>query len=274
LGRALQYTGPPGTQIAAMPSAALDIGDADAVMRAVAQCQPDVIVNAAAYTAVDRAESDAAAAQRVNMAAVGHLRAAAEQAGARLVHVSTDFVFDGRQSTPYRPDDAPSPLGVYARTKHAGEGAAGPDALIVRTSWVYAAGRANFVTTMLRLMATRDDVRVVADQIGSPTWADALAATLWTLTAQAHTGIWHYRDSGVASWYDFAVAIQDEALSLGLLTRKVPVIPITTADYPTPAQRPPYSVLDTSVTTRATGAAAAHWRDNLKLMLKAQLIHG
>ncbi len=268
VGRALLSTAPAGAAITATGSAALDIGDTDAVARCVQSIGPDLIINAAAYTAVDRAETEEAAAHRVNAQAVGTLAACARGMGARLVHISTDFVFDGRQTTPYAPGDAPNPLGAYGRTKLAGEAAAGDDALIVRTAWVYAASGANFVATMLRLMAERDTVRVVADQIGTPSWATGLARALWSLAAdQGRTGIYHYTDSGVASWYDFAVAIQEEALANGLLARAVPIIPIATADYPTAARRPAYSVLDTRTTIAALGAPPPHWRTQLRHML-------
>ncbi len=155
----------------------------------------------------------------------------------------------------------------YGRTKLEGEFAAGSDALIVRTAWVYAPTGNNFVLTMLRLMGERPEVRVVADQIGTPTYAPGLASALWTLASKGMTGIYHYTDAGVASWYDFAVAIQEEALALALLDRVVPIIPIATADFPTPAKRPSYSVLDSSATYEALGGPAPHWRVNLRRML-------
>lgn len=268
VGRALQATAPAGFEVVALASADLDIGNADAVATRVASTRPDVILNAAAYTAVDKAESDAEAALRVNGDAAGILAKAARSVGARLVHISTDFVFDGQSSSPYAVDAPVNPLGVYGRTKLAGEQAAGPDALIVRTAWVYGSTGANFVRTMLRLMAERDEVRVVADQIGTPTAAGSLAQALWALHAAGAKGLFHYTDSGAASWYDFAVAIQEEAFALGLLDRRVPVIPIATSDYPTPARRPAYSVLDKSRALAVLGGPAPHWRTNLRLVLE------
>jgi dTDP-4-dehydrorhamnose reductase len=159
---------------------------------------------------------------------------------------------------------------VRPTVKAAGEDAAGPDALIVRTAWVYTAGGANFVRTMLRLMATRDSLGVVADQIGSPTWAPSLAATIWGLIDRRATGIFHHCDAGTASWYDFAVAIQEEALALGLLDRAVPIRPIATADYPTPARRPAFSLLDCSATRALLDDGHTHWRTNLRAMLKEE----
>lgn len=268
LGQALIATCPADVTLVALARADLDITNADAATAHITAERPDVIINAAAYTAVDKAESDEAAARALNAAAPGHLARAAAAVGARFVHVSTDFVFDGSAGTPYHPDAPTSPLGVYGATKLAGEAAAGPDALIVRTAWVYAPTGGNFVRTMLRLMAERPEVRVVADQIGTPTYAPQLADTIWRLIAANARGIFHATDSGAASWYDFAVAIQEEALAIGLLNEAVPVLPITTADFPTPARRPSYSVLDKSATNAATGTIAPHWRHNLRTMLR------
>jgi dTDP-4-dehydrorhamnose reductase len=274
LGRALQATARLGVSIIAAGSAELDIGDAAAVDALLSAERPDAIFNAAAYTAVDKAESEEALAMRINAEGVANLARGAAAVGARLVHVSTDFVFDGRSGIPYAPEAPTAPLGVYGRTKRQGEIATGPDALIVRTAWVYGSQGGNFVRTMLRLMAERDEVRVVADQIGTPTFAASLADALWRLHAAGAKGLFHYTDSGAASWYDFAVAIQEEALAIGLLARAVPVIPIATSDYPTPAARPHYSVLDKSATFALLGGAAPHWRVNLRKMLKDILDHG
>ncbi len=266
LGRALQATAPEGVTVIAPPEAEFDIGDLDAIARAIADARPDTLVNAAAYTAVDRAEADSDTAQRINATAVHHLATAANAAGIGFTHVSTDFVFDGTAHSPYPTTAAPSPVSVYGRTKADGEAAAQaahPDTLIVRTAWVYAAAGSNFVHTMLRLMQTRDEIRVVADQIGTPTHADGLAAAIWALHAAGATGIHHWTDAGVTSWYDFAVAIHEEALALGLLVRAVPIVPIRTEDYPTPARRPPYGVLDKTSTWAMTGPAR-HWRAELR----------
>jgi len=267
LGRGLQARVPLGVEIVAHDHDTLDITDRAAVTAIVKAERPTLILNAAAYTAVDNAESSADAAHAVNATAVGLLADAAATVGARLVHVSTDFVFDGTAGIPYAPDAAPNPLGVYGRTKLDGERLAGDAALIVRTAWVYAPTGGNFVRTMLRLMAERREVRVVADQIGTPTYAPGLAAALWTLADKGVTGIHHYTDAGAASWYDFAVAIQEEALAAGLLGHAVPVIPIATADFPTPAKRPSYSVLDKTSTFAALGGPTLHWRVNLRTMI-------
>jgi dTDP-4-dehydrorhamnose reductase len=274
LGRALVATAAQGCDLVTAGREDLDIGDGAAVAAYIDAHRPGLIINAAAYTAVDKAESDEAAAQRINANAVGHLAAAARSCGARLVHISTDFVFDGTSGSPYAPDAPTNPLGSYGRTKLAGEQAAGNDALIVRTAWVYGSEGNNFVRTMLRLMAERPEVRVVADQIGTPTWTRSLASALWALADTGASGLFHYTDSGVASWYDFALAIQEEALAIGLLSEAVAIIPIATADYPTPAKRPSYSVLDKSATFALTGLIAPHWRANLRLMLGEIAAHG
>ncbi len=269
LGRALQATA--SGAVSAPPEADFNILDAATVSRIVSEARPSLVINAAAYTAVDKAEGDAAAAHAVNATAAGYLAKAAVDAGAGLVHISTDFVFDGTSSVPYSPDARPAPLGVYGATKLAGEEAVRaqhPAPLIIRTAWVYAAAGNNFVKTMLRLMRERDQLKVVADQIGTPTHADSLSRAIWALTAAGVTGTHHWTDAGAASWYDFAVAIQEEALAIGLLDRQVPVVPIRTQDYPTPARRPAMSVLDKSSSWAITGPAA-HWRVELRAALAA-----
>ncbi len=270
VGSALIARVPEGWTCHGLTRDGLDLSDATVIAQVVADHAPDVLINAAAYTAVDRAEGEEDLAFAINAAAVGALAEAARTCGAHLVQLSTDFVFDGSLARAYRPDDARGPLSAYGRSKAAGEDAAGSDATIVRTAWVYGAGGANFVTTMLRLMSERDEVRVVADQIGAPTWAGGLADAVWGLARHRVGGVFHYSDAGVASWYDFAVAIQEEALSLGLLARAVPVVPITTADYPTPARRPGFSLLDSSGTHQVLGTIPVHWRVNLRRMLEEQ----
>jgi dTDP-4-dehydrorhamnose reductase len=248
----------------------LDITDSGAVFDALADIKPDWIINAAAYTAVDRAEDEPEQARAVNDIAVASLVLGAARAGCRLLHLSTDFVFDGRSSRAYRPDDATNPLSVYGVTKLAGERhvSASAAGIVLRTSWVYAATGKNFVLTMLKLMREREQVSVVCDQIGSPTWARSLAGAIWGLvTGNAPGGVYHWADLGVASWYDFAVALQDEALELGLLTRAATVWPIPSTEYPTRAKRPAFSVLDTSSTRSMLKIPARHWRHTLRTML-------
>ena len=269
---ALQKLKPAGVELVPLSQTELDITDRDMVRRRMAILDPDVIINAAAYTAVDKAESEAQVAEQVNGDAPGYLAEAAHANGARLLHISTDFVFDGKADSPYRPDAATAPLGVYGMSKLHGEQralqASHGAALVLRTAWVYAANGHNFVRTMLRLLGERGTVKVVSDQRGSPTWADSVARALWAAVDQPKfRGIHHWTDAGVASWYDFAMAIAAEGRQLGLLKTPVEVFPITTAEYPTPAKRPAYSVLDRSSTEAGLGLTATPWRDNLKKML-------
>ena len=271
-------TQPPRTEVVSVSHAELDVSDRDAVMRCMAQVRPDILVNAAAYTAVDRAESEAGLAFRVNADAPGYLAACAAEINARFIHISTDFVFDGTKSRPYQPADSTNPLSTYGASKLAGERQVaeilGARAIILRTSWVYAATGANFVNTMLRLMRARRSLRVVSDQVGSPTWATSLAGAIWALIGHPGlAGIFHWTDAGVASWYDFAVAISEEAHGLGLLPHEVELIAIPTEDYPTPARRPAYSVLDRGAIEDACGIRPPHWRVNLRNMLR-ELDHG
>ena len=271
VGRALAATAPEGAETVALGRSDCDVGDPAGLRAAIGAVRPDVVFNAAAYTAVDKAESEPEAARRLNAEAPGLIAEAAREAGARTVHLSTDFVFGGAAEGPRRPQDPVRPEGVYAQTKLEGERAAqaaDPDALIVRTAWVYAPAGANFVNTMLRLMAERDSLRVVADQVGTPTWAPSLASALWRLADLRAGGVHHFTDSGVASWYDFAVAIAEEALDAGLLEAPARIEPIATADYPTDAKRPAFSVLDKSATWALLGSAAPHWRVNLRANLR------
>lgn len=274
LGHALSLCVPEGVSVVDRDVEHLDITDRAAVRAALENLRPDVVLNCAAYTAVDRAESEEEVAHRVNATAVGIVAQEARAVGARLVHVSTDFVFDGTTGRPYARDAAPNPLSVYGRTKLEGERLAGEDMLIVRTAWVYGPLGHNFVRTMLRLMGTRPEVRVVDDQIGTPTYAPGLAAALWALAGRGVRGIHHYTDAGVASWYDFAVAIQEEALAIGLLANGVPVLPVATTDFWAPAKRPAYSVLDKRDTYAVLGGPAPHWRVQLRTMLKEIQAHG
>jgi dTDP-4-dehydrorhamnose reductase len=265
----LARTSPPGVTLSLLTSSVCDVGDAQAVAAMLAREQPDVIINAAAYTAVDKAEAEVDAAERVN--AHGPRNLARYSGAARLLHVSTDFVFAGDQASILRPSDPTNPLSVYGRTKLAGESpvlALGERGLVVRTSWVYSRFGNNFVKTMLKLMSSRPQVRVVADQVGAPTWANGLAGALWRMAGlpQVH-GLHHWRDAGAASWYDFAVAISEEGAARQLLTGATSVMPIRTQDYPTPARRPSYSLLDCADTWEQIGITPPHWRDNLRLML-------
>lgn len=271
VGRAVARTMSGRHEVVGKTHSELDIADADAVRRAVDDAEPDWIVNAAAYTAVDLAEDEAVRAYAINDTAVGILGETAAARSARLLHLSTDFVFDGTANRAYAPADAPRPLSVYGTSKLGGERKAldsGSRAVVLRTAWVYASAGRNFVLTMLRLMRERDQVKVVCDQIGAPSWATALAYAISDLIeAQVPRGIYHWTDLGVASWYDFAIAVQDEALDRGLLTKRASIVPIATAEYPTRARRPAFSVLDSSATRALVRAPAVHWRHNLRMML-------
>ena len=249
----------------------LDIGDATSLARVLKETRAEWIINAAAYTAVDLAEQEREQAAAVNDTAVGVIAKAAAHAGCKLLHLSTDFVFDGDSNRAYRANDPTNPLSVYGRSKLGGERRvlqALDAGIVLRTAWIYAAQGKNFVLTMLRLMREKPEVRVVCDQIGSPTWARSAAGAIWGLIETAAPGgIYHWADLGVASWYDFAVAIQEEALTRELLSRPIAVVPIRSAEYPTRALRPAFSVLDTESTRRITGLPGRHWRENLRSML-------
>lgn len=272
LGWELQQTIPDDYQLTSWDVEELDITRAEDVMEAVATLRPELIINAAAYTAVDKAESESATAHAINTDGAANLATTAVALGSRLIHISTDFVFDGRKSSPYQVEDTAEPLSVYGASKLKGDLAVrqitNDSALIIRTSWVYSAGGNNFVKTMLRLMQEKEQLGVVADQIGTPTWAKELARALWQAAARERLqGILHWADAGVASWYDFAVAIQEEAYQLGLLDRMIPVSPLTTSEYPLPATRPAYSVLEKAGSWRKLGYKGLHWRVCLRKML-------
>ena len=248
-------------EIIAKARAELDIADAAEVDRVMAAARPDWVVNAAAYTAVDLAEDEPARAAAINDAAVGILADATAHVHGRLLHLSTDFVFDGSSNRAYLPGDAAHPLSVYGATKLAGERralAGGAAAIVLRTAWVYASAGKNFVLTMLRLMRERDQVKVVGDQIGAPTWATGLGEVIRDLLeARATAGIYHWTDLGVASWYDFAVAIQDEALARGLLQRAAfRSYPSRPREYPTRAHAPGIQRARYRRATRARGGDA------------------
>lgn len=282
LGQELQRAlAPLGTIVATTRSGALpdgsacEIADFDRPASLTAlldRVRPTVVVNAAAYTAVDRAEEDRDAAFRANAEALGVLARWCAQAGVSLVHYSTDYVFDGQGTRPYREDDATAPLGVYGASKLAGEEAiraAGGRHLIFRTAWVYASHSANFLRTMLRVGVDRDVLRVVADQIGTPTPAALIAE----VTAQAlqHegalSGTWHLTATGETSWHGFAEAIFAEAVVAGVLPRAPRVEAITTAEYPTPARRPAYSHLDVAKVEHDFGITLPSWQEGLKRVL-------
>jgi dTDP-4-dehydrorhamnose reductase len=272
LGYELMKRCPAGTECRGVDLPEVDITSREQVLGLCGEFRPDVLINAAAYTAVDRAESEEEAARRVNVEGAENAASACRLLGCRLIHISTDFVFDGASRRPYRITDQPAPLGVYGKTKLLGEKAVLkelPGAAVVRTSWLYSSHGGNFVKTMLRLMGETEELRVVCDQVGSPTWAGGLAAALWLLVKRPEEkGIFHWSDLGVASWYDFAVAVYEEALLLGILRHGVQVIPVPSEAYPTQARRPSYSVMDTARIRDALGISGVHWRENLRTMLR------
>ncbi|MBA6224507.1 dTDP-4-dehydrorhamnose reductase [Colwellia sp. MB02u-18] len=232
------------------------------------------VINASAYTGVDKAESDVENAYALNAKAVGNLAQACKILSVSFVHISTDFVFHGDKGAPYLPEDEIRPLGIYGASKAQGEQLITqvyPErSTIIRTSWVYSTHGNNFVKTMLNLMNTKPELGIISDQIGSPTYAKGLAAACIASLTHNITGIHHYTDTGVASWFDFAVAIQNMGYELGLLTKKIPIKPITTAQYPTPAKRPHYSVLDKSSLMFALPELSfVHWQAQLATMMHA-----
>ena len=249
-----------------------DFDDPGRLGTLVAKVAPDVVVNAAAYTAVDRAESEPEAAFRANAQSPAAIAEACAARDAVLVHYSTDYVFDGSATRPYREDDPTSPLGVYGASKLAGEAAvagSGARHMIFRTAWVYAAHGRNFLLTMLRLAAGRDELRVVADQVGSPTPAAYIADTTAAILAREtdRSGLWHLTCDGRTSWHGFAEAIMAGAVERGLLQQAPRVVPITTSDYPTPAARPAFSVLDNGRLQGDFGVQPHDWREGLSAAL-------
>lgn len=273
LGKTLMHTAPSTVTAFALDIPDFDITDVSQVNQTVAAERPAVIVNASAYTAVDRAEQEVELAFQVNAKGPRHLALAAKKSGARLIHVSTDYVFDGSACTPYAPDAPCSPLGVYGKSKREGERNVLDvldDAVIIRTAWLYSQYANNFVKTMLGLMKEKPELNVVADQVGGPTWATTLAGAIWQIVAKPDLkGILHWTDAGVTSWYDFAVAISEEAKSRGLIEKVIPIHPIPTSEYPTPAKRPAYSVLDCTASWRALSIQPVQWRVALRKMMDA-----
>lgn len=264
----------PPDQTVFVHSGQLDITNAKAVRQLLAQYPFQWCINCAAYTAVDKAESEAAKARKVNVDGTRRLAQICAEKGVFLIHFSSDYVYHSRQNTPYRESDPVQPKGVYARTKLAGERAAltayPAGVMVIRTSWVYAPQGHNFVNTMRRLGAERPQLNVVYDQIGAPTYAPDLAAAVWHILQKAEKnpeiraqmpGIWNYANEGVTSWYDFASAIIEMS---GLPCR---VLPIASAQYPTPATRPPFSVLNKEKIKSTFGLEIPHWRDGLQRCL-------
>lgn len=272
VGWELQRTLQPLGTVIACDRRQLDLAQIDRFRAAVIDLRPHIIVNPAAYTAVDQAESDAAQAQTINAEAVGVLAEVAKTRDALLVHYSTDYVFDGQQATPYRETDPTAPLGIYGRSKLAGEqaiAAVGGRHLIFRTCWVYGARGRNFLRTILRLAGERDALRVVDDQIGAPTWSRMIAtATALALARhQDQQGIYHLAAAGETSWHGFASALVEGAVRRRLLAHTLPIHRIASADFPTPARRPVNSRLDGTRLQHDFALSLPHWSDQLALCL-------
>ncbi len=277
LGRELALRLAPDEAVC-LPRAALDLTDAPAVQATLARLRPRVVINAAAYTAVDRAEAEPDRAFAANRDAPATLARACAGIGAALLHVSTDYVFNGESRRPWREDDATAPINVYGASKLAGEQAvqdALPRHLIVRTAWLFGAHGPNFVRTALRLARERGALRVVSDQTGSPTWAGHLAETLIALARRIAAGealafgVYHHAGAPAVSWHGFAEAIVHAAVTQGLLPAPVPVTPITTDEFPTPARRPAWSMLDGARMAATFGLAPPDWRGGLDQTLAA-----
>lgn len=277
VARALQDRAPPGrVEVVAVARPQLDLTDPASIAAVMQAAAPDLVINAAAYTAVDQAESDEAAAFAVNAVGAGHLAAAAAQAGAAIFHLSTDYVFAGDKSGPYRETDPTGPTGVYGRSKLEGEhrvAAGNPRHAIFRTAWVYSPHGANFVKTMLRLAGTREEIGVVHDQSGNPTSAHDIAAMLWQIGPQMVPapdafvpGIYHLTASGEASWAEFAEEIFAVSAAAGGPSARVKRI--MTADYPTAARRPANSRLDCTKLADLFGQKLPHWRESTRLCVE------
>ncbi len=289
VGQELQRTLVPLGEVIGVDRKTMDLASSTSIRQVISEVKPDLIVNAAAYTAVDKAETETELANSINAVAPTIMAEEAQRLGATLIHISTDYVFDGRKNTPYTEQDATNPVSVYGQSKLAGEEGirqTGATHIILRTAWVYGThGKSNFVKTMLRLFAEREEVRVVADQVGTPTGANDIAQAIHAIACRCpnmtelpqlsqeqaseftFTGIYHFTNSGVASWYDFAVAILEEAKQLGYPLKVQRIVPITTIEYPTPALRPAYSVLSGKKISAVLGTHPSHWRQGLRQML-------
>jgi dTDP-4-dehydrorhamnose reductase len=267
LGVELVMTAPANFDVVGLSHRECDITDPAQVDAAVAAHRPDLVINAAAYTAVDEAELRPALAYAVNATGAGNVARATHAAGARLIHISTDYVFDGASREPYRTDVAPNPINAYGMSKLGGENevrAGCSNFLIIRSSWLYASHGKNFLRTVLSALQAARPLRVINDVIGVPTSARSLALTVWNCAGRSEVGgIHHWVDDGTASWFDFAVAIQEVALDLGLVAQPVPIAPVTSKEYNAGAHRPPYSVLDAQALISAIHQQPRPWRTRL-----------
>lgn len=273
VGQELQVTLPYLGEVISIGREELDLTNSEKISQLIREIHPDYLVNAAAYTAVDKAETEPDLAYSINSIAPKIMAESAEKIKAKFLHISTDYVFDGRKNTPYLETDLTNPLGVYGQSKLRGEEeikTVNSQAIILRTAWVYGSyGKSNFVKTMLRLGKEREELKVVVDQVGSPTWAKDIATAITHLLINVDNppGIYNFTNSGVASWFDLTKAIFEEAKISGIPLKIQRVIPITTAEYPTPAVRPAYSVLSSQKISQQLGYIPPYWRDSLKAML-------
>ena len=272
LGQELQQTLASLGDVTGVDRQSLDLVQPGKIRQAIREIKPDLIVNAAAYTAVDKAEAEAELANAINGIAPTIMAEEAQRLEAVLIHISTDYVFDGQKNTPYTEEDTPNPINAYGQSKLLGEEGVQKTCdrhIILRTAWVYGTyGKGNFVKTMLRLGAEREELRVVVDQVGTPTWTGDLAGAIAQLAQKASPGIYHFTNSGTISWYDFAVAIFEEAQQLDFPLKVRRVVPITTSEFPTLAPRPAYSVLSSKKISAVLGTYPPHWRESLRQMLK------
>ncbi len=272
LGWELQRTCPKGIGIEAVDFPEIDLLNPSSIRQCISRSSADWIINAAAYTAVDPAESDQKAAFRINHEAVSDIATLADEKKIRLVHISTDYVFSGNHYKPLQPDDPVDPQSVYGMSKWQGEEAVRKilkeNTLIIRTAWLYSSHGKNFVKTMLNLMSAGKDLNVIDEQVGTPTWAWGLAQAVWASIKNSLCGTFHWTDAGVASWYDFAVAIQEEGIAMGLLEQPAIITPVDSSRFPTAAERPYYSILDKRSFWQATKITPIHWRQQLRSMLE------
>lgn len=269
VGSLLISMAPPWAEVIALDRKALDLSEEQSLRNVVRAVSPHLIINAAAYTAVDKAENEKWLAYQINAQALKILSEEALVCGSRLVHFSTDYVFDGKRARPYAPHSVKNPLSIYGQSKSLGEEHVfdclpEDKFLLLRTAWVHKPGRKNFVSTMLRLMQAQQRLRVVADQIGTPTSAESLARATWTALERGLQGVHHFTDAGVASWFDFANVIGKLAYDKGLLQSRPDIEPIATEDYPQPAERPRYGLLDKHAFWAASAIQPEHWADTFE----------
>lgn len=271
LANELASTTPADFNVTFLSRNCVNIISKESIREKFSEISPSVVINASAYTAVDKAESDNEAAFELNHQAVDNLAEISKEFSARFIHVSTDFVFSGAKNLPYCVNEKTAPRSVYGASKEAGERSVltvyPENSTIVRTSWVYSSFGSNFLKTMLKLMSEKNELSIVGDQIGRPTYAKELARFLWCLCSEEHLkSIYHWSDEGITTWFDFAKAIQDIACDTGLLTQRIPVKSIPTCSYPTAAVRPIYSVLDISESERVS--QPYYWRENLSKCIR------